>query len=194
MPYCSNCGAYIPDGETVCISCGANSAPASSQTSAAAAAQKEDLHATLEEQRRRQQEKNREWAEQVKAERDSEKAHTTSGNTGGIPSSQKSPEIKGSINTSKLLAGLSYVSILCILPFLFTPKDEFAKFHGKQGIVLAVAAALIDIIGKISGIAGLALTVLRFYLIYKGIKNVVEGKQEELPYIGQFAEKLNFLD
>ena len=94
-----------------------------------------------------------------------------------------------STSTSKLLAGLSYVSILCFLPFVLAPKDDFSKFHGKQGILLFVLSVIIDIISKISGLLGLALSVFRIYLIYKGIRNVVEGKKDYLPFIGQYAEK-----
>ena len=204
MAYCTNCGAYIPDGETVCISCGFDSAsvpagtPASTSASQAWAAQNggaavasapaEDLSAVLEQKHREQQAKSREWAEKVYAERKENQSHTTSGRTGGTPSAEKKPE--GGASTGKLLAGLSYVSFLCFLPFIFSSQsDDFARFHGKQGIVLFGATILIDIIGKISGFAGLARSILRLYLIYKGIRNVVEGKKEQLPWIGQFADK-----
>ena len=60
---------------------------------------------------------------------------------------------------------------------------------GKQGILLFVLSVIIDIISKISGLLGLALSVFRIYLIYKGIRNVVEGKKDFLPFIGQYAEK-----
>ena len=199
MAYCTNCGAYIPDGETVCISCGLDSSlvnidPSSStsaafaQSAAAVAQQQEELQKTLEQKHREQQEKNREWADKAYAEYKENQAHTTSARTGGEPSAAKKPE--SSASASKLLAGLSYISFLCFLPFLFSSQsDDFARFHGKQGIVLFAATLLIDIVAKISGIAGLALSAVRLYLIYKGIRNVVEGKKEQLPWIGQYAEK-----
>ena len=204
MAYCTNCGAYIPDGETICISCGQDSSKGMSESASTSAshaqaasyaavlekatAQQEDLQETLEKTRREQQEKSREWANQAYAEYKENQTHTTSGRTGGQPSAAKKPET--GVSSGKLMAGLSYVSFLCFLQFIFSSKSgDFAKFHGKQGIVLFIATIIIDILGRISGLAGFALSLLRLYLIYKGIKNVVEGKKEELPWIGQFAEK-----
>ncbi len=200
MAYCTNCGAYIPDGETVCVACGMDSAavqtPASS-TSAAFAAQMqeaknatEELRDTLEQKHREQQDKNREWAAQAYSDFKSQKANKTSERTGGVPAASKKPDSKKNASTSKLMAGLSYISFLCFLPFIFSSQsDDFAKYHGKQGILLFAASAVIDILGKFSGMVGLVLSVLRIYLIYKGIKNVVEEKKEPLPFIGQYAEK-----
>ena len=64
MAYCSNCGAYLPDGETVCVACGAvtGSASASGASQAASQAQpsstpsSEDLRRELEEKQKKQQE------------------------------------------------------------------------------------------------------------------------------------------
>ena len=198
MAYCTNCGAYIPDGETKCVACGMDSASAKSAASFSAAAAQaaeekkesvEDMRSTLEEKQREQQRKSREWAEKAYAEHQ-QQANKTSERTGGVPTAAKKPDVKGKASTSKLLAGLSYVSFLCFLPFILTSQsDDFARFHGKQGILLFIGSIVIDIISRFSGIAGLVLSVLRLYLIYVGIKNVVEGKAEPLPYIGQYADK-----
>ena len=191
--YCSKCGAYIPEGETVCVACGTDSSAAELSGGAAqagvAATATEEYRQTLEQKQREQQQKNKEWAEQAYVDYKEHKAHSTSANIGGQPSSVKRTDGNVSPSTSKLLAGLSYVSILCFLPFVLAPKDDFSKFHGKQGILLFVLSVIIDIISKISGLLGLALSVFRIYLIYKGIRNVVEGKKDYLPFIGQYAEK-----
>ena len=67
--YCSKCGAYIPEGETVCVACGTDSSVAdlsggAAQTGAAATAT-EEYRQTLEQKQREQQQKNKEWAEQA---------------------------------------------------------------------------------------------------------------------------------
>jgi hypothetical protein len=54
---------------------------------------------------------------------------------------------------------------------------------------LFALSIVIDILGKFSGLLGFALSLFRIYLIYKGIRNVVDGKKEYLPFIGQYAEK-----
>jgi len=76
MSYCKKCGAYIPDGQDVCLACGFDEAAEKKQqntasSSAYAYAQKseaerreDDVRRQRAEQRRReQQEMNRKWAE-----------------------------------------------------------------------------------------------------------------------------------
>ena len=193
--YCSKCGAYIPEGETVCVACGTDSSmfqvnSGTAQASAVASAPASDEYRqTLEQKQREQQQKSKEWAEQAYADYKEQRAHSTSANTGGQPSSVKRTDGTVSPSTSKLLAGLSYVSILCFLPFVLAPKDDFSKFHGKQGILLFALSVIIDILSKFSGLLGLVLSLFRIYLIYKGVRNVMEGKKDYLPFIGQYAEK-----
>ena len=37
-----------------------------------------------------------------------------------------------------ILAIISYIGILCLVPILMKEKDEFVKFHAKQGLVLFI--------------------------------------------------------
>ena len=204
MPYCSNCGAYIPDGETKCVACGSVTMPsqagqAASASSAAFAQMPEapkapevnadELRETLEAKQKEQQEKNREWAENAREQYNASKPTTASAHTGGTPSSAKKPEGDGTFFSGKLWAGLSYVSFLCLFPLIMGTKDEFVKFHAKQGLVLCIASVIIDALVKVLGILGIVLSAFRLYLIYKGIKNVIEEKKDYLPYIGKYAEK-----
>lgn len=206
MPYCSNCGAYMPDGESKCVACGSVVMPsqagqASSAASSAAFAQMpeapkapevnaDELRETLEAKQKEQLENSKDWAQSAHAQNSTHRPSTTSGNTGGVPTAEKKPGEKKDYCSSKLWAGLSYVSFLCLFPLFMGTKNEFVKFHAKQGLVLALASVLFDILGNFSGLLRLVLSVLRLYLIYKGIKNVMEEKKEELPYIGKYAEKL----
>ena len=194
--YCSKCGAYIPEGETVCVACGtdasryqANAGAAGAVASAASSVADEEFRKTLEKKQKEQQQKSKEWAEQAYVDYKEHKAHSTSANTGGKPSAAKRTDGTVSPSASKLLAGLSYVSVLCFLPFILAPNDDFAKFHGKQGILLFALSVISDVLSKFSGLLGLALFLFRVYLIYKGVRNVVDGKKEYLPFIGQYAEK-----
>lgn len=195
MAYCKNCGAYIPDGETSCMACGSSQAdePAFSGSYAAQAAsassRTDELRDTLAEKQREQQEKAREWAQQAYAEFKEGQAHTTSAHTGGTPTASK-PASSGisSVSKSKIFAALSYVSFFCFLPFFCAKDDEYAKFHAKQGILLFAMSIIIDALSNLNLIAT-ALNIFRLYLIYKGVRNALEGKKEELPYIGKYASK-----
>lgn len=184
MAFCGNCGAYIPDGQKVCVACGAKGG--------AAQQEKQDFRKTLEEKQKVQQEANKKWAEDAYKDYKQNSEHKTS--TSAYASEQKTNKSKKktreeSMKTfGKVLSILSYVSVCCFLPFLFTKEDEFAKFHGKQGILLLILSAIIDILGGLSTVAFL-LSAFRLYLMYVGIKNVLNDKMEKLPYIGKYADK-----
>ena len=84
MAYCPNCGAYIPDGQGICLACNfdlqaeekkkAESAAASAAAQQSASANNEEMRRRLEEQRRRAQEQNRQWAEEQRKQREEQAA------------------------------------------------------------------------------------------------------------------------
>ena len=140
--------------------------------------------AEQEQQRRQQQEHNRQWAEEEYARRQEEReraaqqyTYRSTLNQGGLSQSGQS---------SKVFAALSYLSFLFVLPYIVTPQDEFAKYHAKQGLKLFIFTIISDAIGALTGI-GWILTLLRFYFIYKGMRNAFEGRQEPLPWIGEIG-------
>jgi len=105
------------------------------------------------------------------------------------------------IEANKILALLSYLGILVLVPIFAAPQSKFARFHANQGVVLIIvelilgfAAGLltgilffIPVIGwiiggllsTVVGIASLAFTVI-------GIINAVNGQAKELPIIGKY--------
>ncbi len=93
-----------------------------------------------------------------------------------------------------LTALLSYIGILVIIPLLVS-KDDFAKFHIKQGLVLLIAeiaTMFIMWIPIIGWFGGPILWIIWIVLSVLGILNVVSGKKTLLPIIGKFAEKFKF--
>ncbi len=207
MAYCKSCGAYIPDGQTVCLACGFD--PAGEEKAAAAAAARapeqkksgqqkykqfdsEFLRQQLDEQRKRQQENSRKWAETEYAQRQrvKEEQERNFTNTSGRSRSNYSDTVRSaasSADTSKLFAGLSYFSFLFVLPYLFKSDDKFATYHAKQGLNLFVAGIIGDIAGSFLGL-GWMVTLARLYMIFKGVGNAVNGKKEPLPYIGNMLK------
>jgi uncharacterized membrane protein len=94
----------------------------------------------------------------------------------------------------KLMAALSYLGILVLIP-IFTHKDNpFVKFHIKQGLLLLIIEIIFSLLGRylfvifflLNPLIGLAILVL----IVMGILNVVNGEQKKLPVIGSYAEKI----
>lgn len=94
-----------------------------------------------------------------------------------------------------ILAIISYIGILCLVPILMKEKDEFVKFHAKQGLVLfiaEVATLLISWIPILGWFIGFIFWIIWLVLSLMGIINAVGGKQVPLPVIGKFAKKFKF--
>ncbi len=112
------------------------------------------------------------------------------------------------IDENKLMAVLSYIGVLVLIPLLAKKDSPYAQFHAKQGLVLLISGvilgvvstitgfvALIPIIGWIVGLlVGLAIFVAGialFIFVIMGIINALSGKMNQLPMIGQYADKIN---
>ena len=94
-----------------------------------------------------------------------------------------------------LMGVLAYLGPLVIVSYLVAKNDPFVKFHIKQGLVLLVIEIILWILGPMFWsiwmlINLLNLVVLLFTII--GIVNVVQGKEKELPLIGQFSRYFSF--
>lgn len=99
--------------------------------------------------------------------------------------------------------GMAIVAyILFFIPLLTDSKnDPFVKFHVKQGAVVFALALALWIVRAVLpwwwlwrfywlfNLVGLAILV--FAII--GIVNAANGKQEKLPLIGQFGDKMKFI-
>jgi uncharacterized membrane protein len=93
-----------------------------------------------------------------------------------------------------LMGILSYIGILVIIPYLTSKHDPFVFFHIKQGLVLVVIELAVYVLGMLMwdlypllSIVNLAMLILSII----GIVNVIQGKEKELPLIGQFAKHFN---
>jgi uncharacterized membrane protein len=98
------------------------------------------------------------------------------------------------IEENKVIAALSYLGILVLVPLLVKKESPYCQFHAKQGLVLLIAwvivgfVAVIPILGWIVSIFG---SLFLFVLFILGIVNALGGQAKELPVIGQFGDKLN---
>jgi len=88
-----------------------------------------------------------------------------------------------------LMAVLAYVGILVLVPLLTdAKKDPFVKYHVKQGLVLLITGIIVGAISWIP-LIGWAAGIIVFILFIMGILNALNGKEQPLPIIGQFADK-----
>lgn len=220
MAYCMSCGAYIPDGQTKCLACGFEDAAKARENKkkagASAGAQaysfdNEELKEKLEQQREQQKENSRKWAEQEYArrqqqensrkwaeeeyrrrqqEREREAQSYVNRPSSSASAGTGTGTAAGTGTGNKALAALSYVSVLFALPFVFTPEDEFAKYHAKQGMRLFIFGIIADALSWFP-VIGWLLPIARLYFMVKGIMNVVNGVKEPLPYIGTIGAENN---
>ena len=179
MAYCNECGAYIPDGQTACLACGYDCAKKKETKSSGGFAYGFDsdaLKSEIEKQKQRIKEESKKWAEEEKARRDAQNSK---------PKESKEKKNAGEMSDGniRLLSAACYLGGLCILPYIFAPNSQYAKFHANQGIKLFVFGILSNIITGIIPIGAL-LTLFRFYLIYKGMSAALNNRMEALPVIG----------
>lgn len=88
------------------------------------------------------------------------------------------------IRDNKLWALLSYLGVLVIIPLIMKNDSEFVQFHVKQGLILLAGWIIAWLpFGQIIGLIAFIFSVL-------GIINVLSGKQEKLPIVGELAEKI----
>ncbi len=91
----------------------------------------------------------------------------------------------------KVIAILSYLSILCIIPLLFKRNNLFVLTHSKQGLVLFVAEVAIFILHIILGIWFLKLGMfILLTLSFIGLLAVLRGQYIQMPVVSSIAEKI----
>lgn len=85
--------------------------------------------------------------------------------------------------------------ILFFVPLLTESKDDpFVKFHVKQGLVLFLAWVIVTIFSMvpiIGWLLGPILGIALLLLLVVGILNAANGEMKQLPFIGQYADKIN---
>ena len=105
-----------------------------------------------------------------------------------IPAKTKNLNLR-KFNWTTLLAVLSYLNILVLIPLLASKNRPFVKFHAKQGVVLLAYFAVSMFTLFLPAVPYLFAL---FYVICVicGVINVVRGGEKHLPLIGKLANRL----
>ena len=88
----------------------------------------------------------------------------------------------------KLMAILSYVGVLSLVPYLAEKDNKWVRYHAIQGVNLLIIEAIlyvvkmIPILGWIVGWLGSIVTLVISII---GIVNVCNGEAKELPIVGK---------
>lgn len=86
------------------------------------------------------------------------------------------------------LAFASYLGFLCFIPIIFG-KDEFVKFHAKQGLVLFFVEIVCLLIGWIP-IIGWFLILCTMMSALLGLKSVADREMWKMPFINKLANRI----
>lgn len=97
------------------------------------------------------------------------------------------------IADNKVMAALSYVGLLFLIPLLAKKDSKFAQEHAKQGLVLCIAYIALMVIGVvpilgwiISFFGSLALLVIDVIALVK----CIQGEFYEIPMIGKYRSQI----
>ena len=103
------------------------------------------------------------------------------------------------VEEGKLCAFLSYLLVGIIWYFADEKmkKNNYVKYHVKQGLVLLITSLIINVVGSLIPFIGWfvilplgGLCILILWIL--GIINALNGHEKELPVIGVFAKKFTF--
>lgn len=121
-----------------------------------------------------------------------------------MPAKKKSRTVARTASGKKNTVMAMVAYILFFVPLLTKDKnDPFVKFHVKQSLVLLIASIVVNVAESLlaqlpmlgwvaSGLIGLIVSVFFLVLWVMGVMNALNGKMEELPVIGKYADQLKF--
>lgn len=107
---------------------------------------------------------------------------------------------KTDVEKNRLMAVLSYLGILVVIPIIVEPNSKFVRYHANQGLILLIASAVygavmkiltlvvgwIPIIGSIIISLASLIGLVLFVFVILGIINAAQGNAKELPIIGSY--------
>ena len=218
MAYCVRCGAYIPEGQSICLACGYD--PEAAKSGAAAAARQygskssnEELRRRLEEQRKRSQEQNRQWAEQERVRREEQAAREEARRKQQEDDRRWAEEeyrrrqaeertrssfdpdgtVRSRAGVSGAGEGNKALAALSYLSAMFLLPYIFTP-NDAYAMFHAKQGLKLFVFGCVIDVIswftgiGWIAWLIRLYLIYKGMSNALNGRKEKLPWIGNILE------
>lgn len=94
------------------------------------------------------------------------------------------------VEANKVIAALSYVWILFLVPLLAKRDSKFAQFHAKQGLVLFIIELIAGLIVWFPFFGQLIMLGL-IVVAVMGIIKALNGEWWKIPYIYNWSLKIN---
>lgn len=92
------------------------------------------------------------------------------------------------VEENKVMACLSYLGILFLVPLLAKKDSKFAQTHAKQGMALFICEVILAIIPYLGWLLELAVVVIAII----GLINALQGKFWKIPGLYDISKKFNF--
>lgn len=114
--------------------------------------------------------------------------------------SDKAVPTDNEIQNGKVMAVLSYLSILVLIPWFVEKENRYVRFHAKQGMLLFMSQVILGIFTCISSMILMNISIELWVLLslvlgcvncvlgilaIVGIVYAVKGQMKELPIIGK---------
>lgn len=94
------------------------------------------------------------------------------------------------IADNKMIAALSYLSLLFLVPLLAKRESPFCQFHAKQGLVLAIIGIIGTFVFWIPVIGWLA-AIFFFVVDIIGLVKALSGEAWKVPVVYDLSKKFN---
>jgi len=101
---------------------------------------------------------------------------------------------KKDIDDNKLIACLSYIGFLFLIPMFAKKDSKFCQEHAKQGLVFFLAGIALSIIWAVpllGWLIGFVGWILMLAVGLAAIIKTLQGEFWEIPVIGQYRHKFN---
>ncbi|MGB9769966.1 DUF4870 domain-containing protein [Caldisericum exile] len=99
------------------------------------------------------------------------------------------------VEENKVIASLSYISILFLIPLLVKRDSKFCIEHAKQGLVLfifGIALSIIVYIPILGWIIGFLGGIVLFVVSLIGFIYALQGKFWKIPIVYDLAQNFKF--
>ena len=97
------------------------------------------------------------------------------------------------IEDNKLLAAISYLGFLCLVPLFLKKSSPYVQFHAKQGLVFLIAEVIASFVNIIPffGIMVFGIVSLLFLIIsLVAFVKTFNGESWEIPFVSDYANKI----
>lgn len=94
---------------------------------------------------------------------------------------------------NKILAVLSYLNFLVIVPLFVRNEDEFVKRHLKQGLFLSLTLILLPyvlIIPLLGWVIGAVWFFVWLFLWLIALISAILGREKPIPLVGRFLARI----